>query len=243
MNKYILHKIRENRPLKLEDTDVTPEIIDTYFNPNLGFGKYKQTAIDLLQITINILNEFDIPYCLISGTLLGYVRHNDFIPWDDDIDLLVESSIVKKMPEINKKYKNKLNFLVKDPILIKFCFNDKEINIDCEWNKYLLDPINNKYTWPFIDLFIFTDSEINTSINFFGKSWIRNNFFPVNTDMFLGMNVSIPNNPNYFLEINFSKDCFHTLVSNKYIHKNEKKSDGKLCIISKKIYDELSKDI
>jgi phosphorylcholine metabolism protein LicD len=196
MNKYILQKIKDRRYLKLEDNNVTPKIINTYFNKNLGFGKYKQTAIDLFQITINILNEFNIKYCLISGTLLGYVRHNDLIPWDDDIDLLVESSIISKMPEINKKYNNQLNFLVKDPILIQFCFTNKEIKL--EHNKYLLNP-KNKYTWPFIDLFIFTEDIDNQSINFFGKSWIKNNFFPVNTDTFLDINVSIPKNPKYFL--------------------------------------------
>jgi lipopolysaccharide cholinephosphotransferase len=65
-------------------------IADKYFNSELGFGKSKQTAIELLKITIDILNEFNINYFLISGTLLGYARHNDFIPWDDDIDLIVE---------------------------------------------------------------------------------------------------------------------------------------------------------
>ena len=52
---------------------------------NEGFGQYKNVAIDLLKKTIDILNEFDINHLLISGTLLGYVRHNDFIPWDEKL--------------------------------------------------------------------------------------------------------------------------------------------------------------
>ena len=43
-----------------------------------GFGQYKNVAIELLKKTISILNEFDVNHCLISGTLLGYVRHDDF---------------------------------------------------------------------------------------------------------------------------------------------------------------------
>lgn len=43
-----------------------------------------------------ILQEFDrvckcldIPYVLFAGTLLGAARHNGFIPWDDDLDVLM----------------------------------------------------------------------------------------------------------------------------------------------------------
>jgi len=240
MNRYILNKVINRRIKSIKDTDLTIDIINKYFNKDLGFGKYKQTAIDLLQITINILNEYDIPYCFISGTLLGYVRHNDFIPWDDDIDLLVDSSIINKYENITKKYNDTLNFIITHNNIVKMCFKNKEFPIEnCNLSNLIDMSI---YNWPFIDLFIFSNENINT-INFFGKSWKVDEFFPVNTVPFLGMKVAIPKNPDYFLELNFSKNYLIECVSNKYIHKEEKFTKDNIVKISYKKYQELLEHI
>ena len=102
----------------------TNDVIKTCFSKECGFGDYRQTAIELLEKTIYMLDEFNINYCIISGTLLGHVRHNDFIPWDDDIDLIVDSIILDKMPEIAEKYGDELGFVVLNYI-VKTCFKHK----------------------------------------------------------------------------------------------------------------------
>ena len=34
-----------------------------------------------------VLEELKIPYFMQGGTMLGAIRHDGFIPWDDDVDL------------------------------------------------------------------------------------------------------------------------------------------------------------
>jgi len=128
------------------------------FSESFGFGEYKSQAIDLLKTTIEILNEFEIPNMLISGTLLGYIRHNDFIPWDDDIDLLVDSSILKKLGKIAEKYDN-INIFYKNKYdAIKFCFDFGKPISDKSWEMSIIDgeiQRNSKLNFPFVDLFIY----------------------------------------------------------------------------------------
>ena len=197
-------------------------IVDKHFNSNLGFGNDKSTAIELLKDTIQILDEFNIDYFLISGTLLGYIRHNDFIPWDDDIDLIVDHKILDKLQEIHNKYNEKITFINKQNFLLKTCLKKKIHKINNNhFNQYLLNK-DDTYNWPFIDLFLFNyTNENKNKISFFKKEWDAHNFFPIKKTTFLNINVSIPNNPEYFLKINYGDDYMTILKSSSWNHKDE----------------------
>lgn len=47
-----------------------------------------------------VCNKYDIPYFLIYGSLIGAVRHQGFIPWDDDIDIGMMREDFEKLSKV-----------------------------------------------------------------------------------------------------------------------------------------------
>ena len=230
-----------------------------FFNKDHGFGKSKDLAILLLKTTINILNDFKINYCLISGTLLGQVRHNDFIPWDDDIDILVDDTIMGKLPAIIDKHQNDLVLFKVDNDYrqLKSClYQGKLINDPFGWGNFRLNHTGG-YLWPFVDLWIYKinsyqiDQKLKnlhikgvsknilkkrfSSLEFFDQEWNIEKFFPFKTVRFLDLDVKVPNDSDHFLSINYGSNYMTEFKSNWFSHKEEKTIEDVKIIDSKRI--------
>lgn len=54
---------------------------------NLQLKKLQGLELENLKLFVKICEENNLRYYLIGGTLIGVIRHNGFIPWDDDIDV------------------------------------------------------------------------------------------------------------------------------------------------------------
>lgn len=51
-----------------------------------------------LKKVIRVLDTYQVPWYAVCGTALGSVRHQDIIPWDDDIDIAVMKDTLMKIP-------------------------------------------------------------------------------------------------------------------------------------------------
>ena len=50
----------------------------------------QQALLELLEKVAAFLEENGITFYLFGGTAIGALRHRGFIPWDDDVDILVD---------------------------------------------------------------------------------------------------------------------------------------------------------
>lgn len=62
--------------------------------------KIWQVQLDLLRVLKEICEKHHLQYFMIYGTLLGAVRHQGFIPWDDDADIAMPREDYEKLISI-----------------------------------------------------------------------------------------------------------------------------------------------
>lgn len=65
--------------------------------------KHQYVMLDMLKYIDQICSKHQIPYYLSGGTLLGAVRHQGFIPWDDDLDIVLLKKDFKRLIKVLQK--------------------------------------------------------------------------------------------------------------------------------------------
>ena len=71
----------------------------------------QQVEMKILKYFIGVCEENNLTYFLYAGSLLGAIRHEGFIPWDDDIDVIMFREDFEKLNKIfEKKIDEKYKF-------------------------------------------------------------------------------------------------------------------------------------
>ncbi|GAB1600424.1 uncharacterized protein LOC115213450 [Argonauta hians] len=168
-------------------------------------------------LLLNTLEEFtksmdlaNLTYFLYSGSLLGTYRHHGIIPWDDDIDVMMNSSekslIIKALSKSSPEY-------------------ELDIPKEGHW-KFYYTRMNNlleyNHRWPFVDMFFFLenathvwDEEEDSKII---MSYLKTKLFPLQKRPFNHLNVYAPCNIEFCMNGYDPEVC----IASGYSHKNEK---------------------
>jgi len=93
---------KRHRPVEI---DITPEILKSL----------QKIQLECLVELDRICRKHSIKYSIDGGTLLGAVRHNGFIPWDDDIDVIMTRNEYERFFHICKTELNAKDFFLQEP--------------------------------------------------------------------------------------------------------------------------------
>lgn len=84
----------------------------TYFLTNFFIVEMKEMSLEEIQKeSVQILSKIDlfccnkgINYSIGYGSLIGAIRHQGFIPWDDDVDIIMTRPNYQRLVELHKEF-------------------------------------------------------------------------------------------------------------------------------------------
>ena len=77
-----------------------------------GLEKIHDGLFEIMVALDELCEKHNIQYFLDSGTLLGAVRHKDFIPWDDDVDLTMTRDNFERFCEVAHELQAPFKFVM-----------------------------------------------------------------------------------------------------------------------------------
>lgn len=112
----------------------------------------RDIMLNLLRDVADFCDANNLVYYLAYGTLIGAIRHKGFIPWDDDIDIMMPRPDYEKFIELYHKIGR---FGISSPFIDKGCFFFYSKVYDDRTLKYEAGIDYNRYTPLGIDIDIF----------------------------------------------------------------------------------------
>ena len=174
------------------------DIIDNY-QQSLKQREQQQMLYAMLSVT-QALTAFNVSYFISGGSLIGYWRHHGLIPWDDDVDMMIDA---EKWPVARK---------------VLSCLPDLQLNMgsDYMWKVFHKDSDlwegEGYLKFPYIDVFLYRkDSEHIWPLTI----WLKRMFiapvshvFPTQKGIFEGWPVMVPYRTAECLQLEYGSGHF-----------------------------------
>ena len=176
------------------------EVLDK-FKPSMSPLEQQRIMYTMLSAT-QAFTAFNISYFVRGGTLLGYWRHHGRMPWDEDVDIMLDAS----KWELAKK--------------VLSCLPNMQLNMGADYMWKLFHKDAELWTgetfikFPYIDIFLYKADEghvwpltIWMKLVTMPAEWT----FPTIKAAFEGWTINIPREPIKILERLFgriSTDCY-----------------------------------
>lgn len=142
-------------------------ITEIYCHPEL-----RQKAFQMLKDLVDVFSDHEVPYTLLFGSMMGAERHQDMIPWDDDVDLGIKNTDLQKILTLAPLF-DAMGYVLKidGQELVGYKLEDKR-----SYTTQFADGTALTYR-PFIDLFLYQivgDKYVivpEKGRNFFPRAW------------------------------------------------------------------------
>lgn len=121
----------------------------------IELDELKKLQINILDVVHCFCQKHNINYWLDAGTLLGAIRHNGYIPWDDDIDIGMLRPDYERFGKIFNTENNRYKFLCVENSA-EFCYAYGKV-LDTETVLYEPDK-NGKKLAVNIDIFVYDNA-------------------------------------------------------------------------------------
>lgn len=74
----------------------------------------QKTILIIIKDVDRICRKYNVKYFLLGGSAIGAIRHRGFIPWDDDLDIVLDNDNYEKFIKVCRLHLNKEKYYIQE---------------------------------------------------------------------------------------------------------------------------------